>query len=339
MTRSVLVTDYAWPNLETEQQILAAIGVELVVASTGDEEELTELAADVDAILTNWKPVTGRTLRNASRCVTVARYGVGVDNIDVAAASELGIVVSNVPDYCIDEVSDHALALVLALNRRIVEFAGQTRSGDWDNQGFGPLRRLRGQTLGLVGFGRIARRVAAKAQPFGLSVLAYSPRRDAGTIEGVRMAESLHEVLTSSDIVSLHAPLVDATHHMIGRDELASMRPGAFLVNTARGALVDHDALREALVRGKLGGAGLDVMDDEPPPSDHPLRTTRGGVMTPHTAFYSVESIHELLVKAVDNVASVLSGRVPAALVNPDVLSSPALRLEADQREHQETPK
>src|SRR6202034_683570 len=164
LTRSVLVTAYAGPSLDTERQTLAEIGVDLLVAHSGDEDEVTELARDVDAILTNWKPVSGRTLRNASRCLTVARYGVGVDNIDVATATDLGILVSNVPDYCIDEVSDHALALVLSLNRRIVEFAAQTRSGGWDNQGFGPLRRLRDQTLGLIGFGRISRRVAAKAQ-------------------------------------------------------------------------------------------------------------------------------------------------------------------------------
>jgi phosphoglycerate dehydrogenase-like enzyme len=332
VSRSVLVTDHAWPSLDVERRILAEIGVEIIAAETGSEDELTELAAGVEAILTNWKPVSARVLRSATRCRTVARYGVGLDNIDVAAATELGMVVSNVPDYCIDEVSDHALALVLALSRRIVDFAGQTRAGGWDNQGAGAMHRLRGRVLGLVGFGRIGRAVAARAQPFGLSVLAYSPSLSASPSGGVRTARSLDELLRSSDVVSLHAPLTDATRHMIGAEQLAMMRPDAFLVNTARGALVDEGALVEALGQGALGGAGLDVMDEEPPGQDHPLRRTPGVIMTPHAAFYSVESINELQVKAAGNVATVLGGGVPATVVNPDVLASPALRSAGERR-------
>jgi D-3-phosphoglycerate dehydrogenase / 2-oxoglutarate reductase len=322
----VLVTDYAWPSLDVERRILAEVGVGIVAAETGDEDELTELAAGVEAILTNWKPVSARVLRNAPQCVTVARYGVGLDNIDVATATELGILVSNVPDYCVDEVSDHALALVLALNRRIVDLATQTRSGGWDNQGAGAMHRLRGQVLGLVGFGRIARAVAARAQPFGLTVLAYTPNLSAGQPGGVRAAASLEDLLRSSDVVSLHTPLTDATRHMIGASQLAMMRPGALLVNTARGALIDEDALIEALRGGGLGGAGLDVMDEEPPALDHPLRRTPGVVMTPHAGFYSIESINELQTKAAGNVVTVLGRGVPATVVNPEVLASPALR-------------
>lgn len=332
MTRSVLVTDYAWPSLDAERRIFADIGVDVVTASTGDEDELAELATHADAILTNWKPVTGRILRQAKRCLTVARYGVGIDNIDVSAATELGIIVTNVPDYCIDEVSDHAFALMLSLNRRIVDFAWQTRSGGWDNKAFGVPHRLRGQTLGLVGFGRIARRVAAKAQPFGLSVLAYSPTLTTDTSDGARVAQSLQELLVSSDIVSLHAPLTEATRHMIGSDQLAMMRPEAMLVNTARSALVEQGALCDALVRGTIAAAGIDVMDEEPPPPDHPLRSTPSVVMTPHAAFYSVESINELQDKTVGNVVQVLGGRVPATVVNPEVLSSPRLRQSGNDR-------
>lgn len=326
MTRSVLVTDYAWPSLEPERRILGEIGVEVVVAETGDEDELAELATRAEAILTNWKPVTERVLRNAERCLTVARYGVGLDNIDVAVATELGMVVSNVPDYCIDEVSDHALALLLALSRRIVDFAGQTRGGGWDNKAFGAMHRLRGQTLGLVGFGRIARRVAAKAQAFGFHVLAYSPSLAPGKHDGVTAAGSLDEVLGSSDAVSLHAPLTDSTRRMIGAAQLTMMRPGALLVNTARGALIDEDALCDALVRGTLGGAGLDVMDEEPPAPDHPLRSAPGVVITPHAGFYSVESVNELQEKTAGNVATVFGGLVPPTVVNPEVLTSSALR-------------
>ena len=325
MTRSVLVTDFAWPSLEPERRILAEIDAEIVVAETGDEDELVELVGEVDAILTNWKPVTARVLRGAPRCLTVARYGVGLDNIDVAAATELGIVVCNVPGFCIDEVSDHALALVLALSRHIVGFAGQTSAGGWDNKGFGEMHRLRGQTLGLVGFGRIARRVAAKAQAFGFDVLAYSPSLTPGEHDGVTAA-SFEGVLASSNVVSLHAPSTPSTRHMIGPAQLAMMRPGAFLVNTARGALVDEEALRSALVEGILGGAGLDVMDEEPPPPDHPLRNTPGVVMTPHASFYSVEALDELQQTAAANVVAVLGGHFSPTVVNPEVLASSVLR-------------
>jgi D-3-phosphoglycerate dehydrogenase len=329
MTKSVLVTDYAWPSLDPERAILAAAGAEIVVADSGDEDELVDLSSHADAILTNWKPVTARLLAHATRCTTVARYGVGLDNIDVAAATELGIVVTNVPDFCVEEVSDHALALVLALSRRIVDFAGQTRSGGWDNKAFGDMHRLSGQTLGLIGFGRIARRVAGKARPFGYRVLAYSPSLTPGNHDGVTAA-TFEQVLRSSDVVSLHAPATPSTRNMIGESELAMMRPGSLLVNTARGALVDEDALRRALMEGRLGGAGLDVMDEEPPPPDHPLRSTPGVVMTPHASFYSVESVRELQETAADNVAAVLGGRLPRTVVNPDVLTSPHLRTHLD---------
>jgi D-3-phosphoglycerate dehydrogenase len=327
---TVLVTDYAWPSLDVERRILAGVGAEVVVATMGDERELVALAPGADAILTNWKPVTARVLDAASRCTTVARYGVGVDNIDVARATELGIVVSNVPDYCIDEVSDHAIALMLALARRIVDFAAQTRAGGWDNQAFGPLHRLRDRTLGLIGFGRIARLVAPKARAFGLGILAYAPSLSPGAHHGVEATASLDELLARSDLVSLHAPLTPATHHLLGPEELARMRPGALLVNTARGGLLDLEAVRAALSDGRLGGVGLDVLDEEPPPPDDPIRGVPGVVLTPHAAFYSVESVVELQKKASANVVSALGGTAPETTVNPDVLGSPSLRLARD---------
>jgi len=331
VTRWALVTDYAWPSLDPEREILGAIGVELKVARNGDEGELVDLAGDVEAILTNWKPVSARVLQNAPHCLTVARYGVGLDNIDVAAATELGIVVSNVPDYCIDEVSDHAMALLLACERRIVEFGGQTRGGGWDNQGAGAIHRLRGQTLGLVGFGRIAKAVVPKARAFGMVVLAYSPRLTAGHHDDVEAVGSLEELLERSNVVSLHAPLTESTRHMIGPEQLAGMRPGALLINTARGGLVDEVALADALLAGTLGGAGLDVMGEEPPPVDHPLRGMHGVLMTPHAAFFSAESVNELQQKAADNVASVLTGRVPRYPVNTEVLDHPGLRAHLER--------
>lgn len=328
---SVLVTDYAWPTLDVERELLAAAGCEIVAAESGNEDELASLAADADAILTNWKPVTATVLERAPRCLTIVRYGVGLDNIDVAAATRLGMIVSNVPDYCIEEVSDHAMALLLALARRLVDFTDQTRAGGWDNQEFGVMHRLRGRTLGLVGFGRIARRVAEKARAFGLDVVAWSPSLATSAPEGIEVAQSLDDLLGRADIVSLHAPLTSDTRHLIGRDRFERMRPGAFLINTARGALVDQSALLKALGSGRLGGAGIDVLDEEPPPPEHPLRHAAGVVLTPHAAFYSAESVRELQEKAVANVVVALKGEVPATIVNPEVLESPARRRPAPE--------
>ncbi len=331
--RAVLVTDYAWPALDVERGVLAAAGCELLVAERGDEDELVSLAPSADAILTNWKPVTARVLEHATRCVTVARYGVGLDNIDIDAATRLGMIVSNVPDYCIEEVSDHAMALLLALARRVASFAAQTRAGGWDNQEFGTMHRLQGRTLGLVGFGRIGRRVAEKAAAFGLEVLAWSPTLAAPAPLGVEVAASLDELLGRADAVSLHAPLTEGTRHLIGPRQFSLMRPGAFLINTARGQLIDQGALLEALAHGGLGGAGLDVLDEEPPPLDHPLRHAAGVLLTPHAAFYSAESVRELQEKAAANVVLALEGGVPATTVNLEVVGSPARRSPSTDRQ------
>jgi D-3-phosphoglycerate dehydrogenase len=226
MTATVLVTDYAWESLETERQILAQAGARLLVATTGTEEELIALAPQADAILTCWGPVTAAVLDAAPRCRTVARYGVGLDNIDVDRATQLGIVVTNVPDYCVEEVSDHTAALILALTRHVVPFAAQVRAGTWDATAAGPMRRLRGQTLGLVGSGAIARRVAEKMTGFGMRALAWSPSvrvgQPAGAATGVG---SLAEILECSDVVSLHVPLTAATRGVIDAAALARMNP------------------------------------------------------------------------------------------------------------------
>ena len=218
MSSRVLVTDYMWPSLDIERGILAEAGAELVVAEQGEPDELIRLADGVSAILTNWKRLPAEALEAAPGCVVVSRYGVGVDNIPVERATELGIMVVNVPDFCLDEVSDHAMALLLACARRIVPFAGATRSGTWDLLGIGRgLPRLRGQQLGILGFGNIARALVPKAQGFGLEVLAYTPRLARGSdASGVRTTNDLGELLASSDYVSVHAPATPETRGLIG---------------------------------------------------------------------------------------------------------------------------
>lgn len=328
MSAKVLVTDYAWPSLEIERRILDGVGAELVVASSADEAELIELARDADAILTNWATVPAAALDGAAKCVLVSRYGVGVDNIPVARATELGIAVSNVPDFCRDEVSDHAMALILACARRVVHLSRETRQGVWSLEQGSKIRRLRGLTMGLVGFGSIARAVVPKAQAFGLRVITHTPRLPPHIMDdGVEAVESLESLLIQSDFVSLHAPLRAETAKLIAEPQLRLMKSSAYLINTGRGGLVDEEALKRALVEGWIAGAALDVLGAEPPAPDLELLRLDALVVTPHAAFYSDAAIEELQHRAAENVAMALAGQVPRTLVNPSVAQSPHLRI------------
>jgi D-3-phosphoglycerate dehydrogenase / 2-oxoglutarate reductase len=327
MSYTVLVTDYAWPLLDIEREILADAGAELLVAETGDEEEIVVLAAAADAILTNWKKVPAAALDAAPNCLVVSRYGVGVDNIPVDHATSLGVLVTNVPDFCLEEVSDHAMALLLACARRITRYDRSTGAGEWD-LGLAPgLPRLRGQTLGLIGFGNIARTLVPKAHGFGLHVLAYTPRLQPGHDGDVELTNDLGRLLAESDYISLHAPSTPATRGLIGEIELRAMKPNAYLINTSRGALVDEAALEQALNEDWIAGAALDVLGQEPPPADHPLLASDKTIITAHAAFYSETAIAELETKAATNVAEVLRGRLPATVVNPAVTERSNYRL------------
>jgi D-3-phosphoglycerate dehydrogenase len=324
----VLITDYAWPNLDVEQAVLAEIGAELVVAPAGGPEEIVRLAPACDAILTCWRQVPAAALHAAPNCRIVSRYGIGLDNIPVDEATKLGMVVTNVPDFCLDEVAEHTLALLLACARRIVPLAQMTRAGVW-NQSLAPgLPRLRGQVLGLVGYGNIGRSVAERARAFGLQVLAYTPRLapDALAPWG-KATNDLGELLAAADYVSLHLPLTPATRHLINADALAQMKPTAYLINTARGAIVDEAALLAALDQGTIAGAALDVMTQEPPAPDHPLPAHPRVIATPHVAFSSSAAIADLAAKAAAHVVQALTGQVPDRVVNPKVLSQPNCRI------------
>ncbi|MBS9376565.1 C-terminal binding protein [Rhodococcus sp. B50] len=325
---TILVTDYSWPTLDIEREILARVGAELVVADTGTEDELVDLAADVDAILTCWKPVTARVLEAARSCRTVGRYGVGLDNVDVECATRLGVIVSNVPEFCTEEVADHTLALILGHTRKVAQFAQQTATGGWDNKEFGALKRLRNRTVGLVGFGAIGRAVAHRVQAFGMNVVAFSPSQ-AGKREdaGVTFTRTLDELLACADILSLHLPANPATTGIIGARELGLLPPGAVVINTSRGALIDESALLDALERNTLAGAALDVMATEPPGKDHPLRHRPDVILTPHAAFISDEAVADLQRTAATNVAAVLRGELPSHVVNAQVIDSPHARF------------
>ena len=327
----VLVTDYVWPDLEPERAILDPLGIELVEAPDGAEDTLAGLARDADGILTCFAPVTPGVLGAAPRMKVVARYGVGVDNIAVDAATELGIAVTYVPDYCVDEVSDHVMAMLLAFNRRVVLFDSVTKRDGWGSLELNlPMTRLRGLAIGVVGFGRIGRATARKARAFGLRVLAADPFVEAEAVaaEGGSLVD-LGTLLAESDFVTLHSPLSDETRGMIGAAELARMKSSAFLINCARGPLVDERALVEALRGGSIAGAGLDVLESNHPPADHPLFGMDGVIVSPHVAFYSPESTRELQRRATESVAAVLAGRMPENLYNRGVLGRARAPLSA----------
>lgn len=322
MTKKVLITDYVWPSVEPEKAVLAAGGAEIIVAPSGDEDTLVELARDVDGILTCFAKVTERVVRAADKCVVIGRYGVGVDNIDVDTATELGIAVTYVPDYCIPEVSDHVMAMLLAWNRRIVFFDRATKTKGWGAEGLGMrIMRLEGKKLGIVGFGRIGRAVADRARAFGLQVLVADPFVTAEAAQNAGAVKmELLELLAESEFVTLHSPLIPQTQGMIGTNEFAQMRSDAFLINAARGGLIDEDALHTALTSGQIAGAGLDVLVDLDPPIDNRISQLENVIITPHTAFFSQEAVLELEERAAGEVVSVFQGKMPDNLVNPAVL-------------------
>src|SRR6201993_1810030 len=305
----IAVTDSVFPSLDPAIAALKRVDPELVMAKSAAADDILAVARDADAVLVTYAKLPGDLLRQLKRCKAIGRFGLGVDNIDVPAAKECGITVTYVPDYCMREVSDHAMALLLALARKVGFSNNLVQSGRWEVPPIVPLRRLEGQVLGLVGFGNIPRALAPKAKAFGLKVLTHDPyvkpeMLAAAGVEGV----SFDDLLARSDFVSVHAPLMPQTRGLMNAAAFAKMKKGACLINTARGPLVDEAALVAALNSGHLGGAALDVVATEPLPKDAPLLGRDNVILTPHTAFYSVEALEELQTKCASDVARVLSG-------------------------------
>jgi D-3-phosphoglycerate dehydrogenase len=327
MPRRVLISDYAWKDLEIERAILSRVDANLLVAESGAEDELTALATEADGILTCWKPVTARVIQAARVCAAIGRYGIGLDNIDVAAATRHGIVVTNVPSYCVDEVSDHALALLLSLARGITFYDRAIKSGVYDLQAGTPLFRVRGRILGIVGFGKIGRALYHKTRGLGLKVLVFDPYAHRTSLSGFEVeVVDFHGLLERSDFISLHVPLTPETRELFNLAALRRMKPSAFLINTSRGQLIDAEALREALDKGIIAGAGLDVLPVEPPAPGDPLVGHPRTIITPHAAFNSEESLIELRETAAKQMAAVLCGTRPENIVNPEVLKQANLR-------------
>ena len=308
----VAVADSPFPSLEPVEKVLRPLGARLSLSASSAAPDILAVARDADALLVCYAKLPGDLIRELTRCKVIGRTGLGVDNIDLAAARERKITVTYVPDYCMDEVSDHAMALLLALARKVAYANSLVQGGRWEMAAVAPIHRLKGRTLGLVGFGNIPRALGPKAKAFGLRVLAYDPfvPRDVFASLGVE-GVSLDELLASSDFISVHAPLTPQTRGLIGASAFAKMKPNALVINTARGPLIDEKALIAALDSGRIGGAALDVLETEPPPKDSALIGRPNVVLTPHTAFYSVEALEELQAKCATDVARVLSGQPP----------------------------
>lgn len=314
----VLFTDFEYKTLEPEEKVLRDLipDVEFIYAQCKTEDEVIEAAKDVDGLINQYAPISRKVIETLTKCKVIARYGVGVNTIDVRAATEKDIFVCNVTDYCLDEVSDHAMTLLLAAARKVTLLNNNVKKGIWDFKAAAPVFRLRDQTLGLVGFGQIPQQLAKKAQAFGLKVVAYDPfvpKERAGELN-VELLE-LNELCKQSDYISVHAPLMKATEGMVGKEQFMHMKNNAFIINTARGPVIDEKALIEALQNKGIAGAALDVVVNEPIEKDNALLEMDQVILTPHMSWYSEESQLDLKEKTAKNVADALLGIEPKYVV------------------------
>jgi D-3-phosphoglycerate dehydrogenase len=303
----IVVGDWSWPDFDIEEPIFARINAGVVLSPSSDEDTLATIAADADALLVEYSPITRRVIQVLKKCKVISVEGIGYDNVDVEAAVEAGIVVTNVLGYCVEEVSDHTLALIMACARGLARLNDLVRQGRWEIGNVRPIR-LRGKALGIVGLGAIGRLVAMKAQGFGLELIGHDPFvPEDRWPPGVKQVD-LPTLLRESDFITLHTPLSGATARLISKPEMSLVKKGAYLINTSRGGVVDEDALCDALASGTLAGAALDVTTVEPPPRDSRLLTLDNLLITPHVAYYSEESAREVRVRAAEQIVRVLSG-------------------------------
>ncbi len=315
----VVVAGAGFPTLDRERDVLDPIGAEVVDARTLPHEETMTLCRRADAVMSDYFSWTADAIEQLERCRVICQYGVGLDQIDVAAANSAGILITHTPEYCVDELAEHTLALLLAAARNVGRYDRSVRDGEWDYKSAGTMRRLRGQTLGLVGFGRVGRAVARRARALDLRVIACDPYQptEAFAEFGVEPLPFRH-LLRESDLVSLHLPLTQETRGVIGAEELMLLRPGGILVNTARGGLVDQQALADALESGMLAAAAVDVLAQEPPDVDERLLRLENITLTPHAGFLSVESLAALQTDAAEEVRRALSGEPLRYVVNAE---------------------
>jgi D-3-phosphoglycerate dehydrogenase / 2-oxoglutarate reductase len=312
----VVLTDYVWDSLDVEKRTLDGVA-ELVALKTKTPDEFLPEAADCDALLNTYAgPITAEAMSRMPKCKIIARYGIGVDTIDLDAATAAGIIVTNNPTYCIEEVAEHTMALLLACARKVALYDRLARAGRWDVPSGKPIFRLAGSTLGLIGFGNIARQVAIRAAAFGMRIFFFDPFVEEGRHGIAAEKRKLEGLLAESDFVSLHPPLVPQTRKLIDDQAFKRMKPSAFLINCARGPIVDTDALVRALDNKTIAGCALDTLDPEPLPQEHSLRRRYNVIITPHAAWYSEQAMAGLQAGAPAEVRRVLTGQWPVNVVN-----------------------
>jgi len=315
----VAITDAEYESHEIEERVLSRINAELVKFQCGTEDEVIRHCSDADGLLNQYAPITRKVMENLKNVKVIARYGVGVDNLDTKAATEKGIFVANVI-YDITDVADHTVGLILSLIRKIPWIHGTTRIGEWDWRKFQPIPRLKGKTVGIIGFGRIGRKVAQRLKAFDVELIVYDPYLPPEVFENHNVTRvDFETILKSSDIITIHVPLTEETRYMLGANELEEMKRGAFLVNVSRGGIIDEKALCSTLRDGRIAGAALDVLEERLT-RGNPLLELSNVIITPHIAWYSTSSIAEIQEKAAKEVARALSGQIPINLVNKEVL-------------------
>ena len=310
----IVITDSGFANINPEAATMASAGIELVSTQCKTVDDVIRAVADADGILVQWAPITTAVIHSLSKCKVIVRYGIGVDNVDLAAARQKGIPVCNVPDYCIDEVADHTVALALAQARQLVQIDARTRGGVWKIHPDKPMPAFRDMIFATAGYGRIARAVLDRARAFGFQLAAYDPYVTPG-LDGVTSLQ-LDELFQKADVLSLHAPLSAETKHLVNAERLGQMKATAIVVNTARGALIDTVALSRALEQGTIAAAALDVFESEPLPQDHPLRNCSNALLTSHLAWFSESSVPKLQRLAAEEAVRGVRGEALKNQVN-----------------------
>lgn len=324
----VVITDCDHGSIEEEKEEFRQLGAELILAQVQGEKDLIRVCKDADGLLNQYALLTRKVLENLPECKVISRYGVGVDSVDLKAATDLGIIVANVPDYCMDEVASQTVAMILTLTRKTAFFDRKVKSGEWDFHLGIPIYRIKGKTLGLVGCGKIGLEVARRISSFGVKVMTFDPYLEKAP-EGIELKD-FDTVLKESDFISIHCPLNDSTRHLIGEKEFKKMEKKPLLINTSRGPIVNEKALIQALEEGRISGAGLDVLETEPPDSKNPMLKMENVIFSPHVGFYSEESISELKRRTARNVSDVLRGRWPGSVVNQGVMGKTRATISFD---------
>lgn len=325
----VIQTDRPAKDREEEDKIFNNCGLDIAFETKEcmEEAELAKICADADALIAAYAPLTSRVIDCLTKCKGVSFMATGFNSIDLAYATQKGIIVTNVPDYCTTEVSDHALGFLLCLSRKIAFLHRSVCAGAWDYEACGQPDRISTQTLGIIGLGRIGTKVAQKAQAFGLRVQAYDPYVEKSYMDSIGVEKVSWPEVLGTDYLSLHCCLNDETRNIINAQALQRMKPSAYLINTARGACVDIEALTEALASGTIAGAALDVLNPEQLPAEHRLFTLKNVIITPHAAFLSKVSLQEVRSKCCQEVVAILKGTVPDYVVNPEVLKQDNCRI------------